>query len=879
MRPNWQNGAAASSRLPTGEWMGRLLMDNKLSNGSLSWKLAWTLATRELGTEMTHGFKGLRIFLICVFLGVATIAAVGSLSQSLTEGLKADGAKLLGGDVDLRLLHRPATEEQRHYLKSNSSGYSEIVKMRAMARPVDNRDKRAMVELKAVDSLYPLIGSLVTKPAGGLDTLLENRNGVWGAIVDANLLDRLNLSIGDTIKVGAATYQMRATVSGEPDRVANVFTFGPRLLVAAGSLEATELIQPGSQIRYHHRLLLDRGTNLENWKADLSDALPKAGWRVRAASEAAPGVRRFIERMTLFLSFVGLTVLLVGGLGITGAVKSYLNARLATVATLKCLGAPGALVFRIYLIQIILLGLLAIAAGLIIGGGVPIALFNILADQLPVQPVIGLYSEPLILAASFGLLSAVTFAIWPIAAACRVKPAELFRARISPIDVKPQKAYRLATIAGVVALAVLCILSANDRFFAYWFVGGSALTWLLLRGGAALVMRCARRMTPPANALWRLAQANLHRPGAATPGVVVSMGLGLSVLVAIALIEGNLKHQISERLPDRAPAFFFVDIQTDQVEAFDKAVTGINGTSGYQRVPTLRGRIVKIDGTAVEKASVDQNVQWAIRGDRALTFAADKHPQAKITKGDWWAPDYTGAPIISLDAGLAKGFGIDIGDTLTLNILGREITATIINLREIDWRSLRFDFAIIFAPGTLEGAPLTHIAAIEAGPAIEEAVEKAATDPFPNISAIRVRDALEAAGQILAGIGTAITGTAGLTILAGAVVLAGVIASEHQRRVYDAIVFKVLGATRRRILAVYLLEYGALGLLTGLISAAVGTLIGWAVVRFLMRAEWTFLGDVVAITITLCIIVILTAGLLSTWQALGQKAALHLRDD
>jgi putative ABC transport system permease protein len=351
------------------------------------------------------------------------------------------------------------------------------------------------------------------------------------------------------------------------------------------------------------------------------------------------------------------------------------------------------------------------------------------------------------------------------------------------------------------------------------------------------------------------------------------------VLVAIALIEGNLNRQISERLPEQAPAFFFVDIRPRQVAAFDAAVTGIDGTSGYQRVPTLRGRIVKINGTDVEDAAVDPHSQWAIRGDRALTFATDKPEQSKIVKGTWWPENYAGPPLISFDAGLAAGFGVGLGDTLTLNILGREITATIGNLRDIDWRSLRFDFAIIFAPGTLEGAPMTHIAAIEAPPDIEEAVEKAATDPFPNISAIRVRDALAAAGKMLAGIGAAITGTAGLTIIAGAVVLAGVIAAEHQRRVYDAVVFKVLGATRRRILAVYLLEYGMLGLLTGVIAAAIGSLTGWAVVRFLMQSDWVFLGDVVAITTTLCIIVILAAGLFSTWQALGQKAALHLRND
>jgi len=841
--------------------------------------LAWRLAKRELRSEFRDGVRGFRIFLICLFLGVATITAVGSLSQALNAGLTADGAKLLGGDIDLRLLHRPATPEHRTYLKTNSASYSEIIKMRAMARPVGQHDKRTMVELKAVDQAYPLIGTLVTEPATTLPDLLRIDNQVWGAVVDSNLLKRLGLDIGDNVRLGAATYQIRAIVLNEPDRVANVFTFGPRFLVSAASLADTKLIQPGSQIRYHHRLTLKPGARIKKWRQDLADTFPTAGWRVRTPHEAAPGVRRFIDRMTLFLSFVGLTVLLVGGLGITGAVQSYLNTRLATIATFKCLGASGDLIFKTYMLQVLVLGVVGVIAGIIFGALAPIGLLSLIGDQLPVRPVLGLFVMPLALAGGFGLLSAITFALWPIAAACEVKPTGLFRARIAPLEAIPKRRYRIAMVIGIILLALLCISSSNDQFFAYWFVGGSVLTLLALRGGATLIMRLAASIPSPANPLWRLAQANLHRPGATTPGIVVSMGMGLSVLVAIALIEGNMSRQISERLPERAPAFFFIDIQPRQVANFDNAVTGVSGTSGYQRVPTLRGRIVKINGTPVEKATVAQESQWAIRGDRALTFAGDKTVESRVTKGQWWPADYTGPPIISLDAGLAKGFGVSIGDTLTLNILGREITAKISNLREIDWRSLRFDFAIIFAPGTLEKAPLTHIAAIEATPSAERAVEKAATDPFPNISAIRVRDALEAASKLLAGIGAAITGTATLTIIAGAVVLAGVIASEHQRRVYDAVVFKVLGATRRRILGIYLLEYGFLGLLTGLIATAIGTLTGWAVIRFLMHTEWIFLGNVVVYTLVVCVVVIMVTGLLGTWRALGQKASVHLRID
>ncbi|MBT6093281.1 MAG: FtsX-like permease family protein [Rhodospirillaceae bacterium] len=843
----------------------------------------WRLALKLLRRELRGGLKGFYVFLASLFLGVAAIAGVGSIGASVTAGLKADGQKLLGGDVDLRLLHRDATPEQRQWLTDNTAQVSEIVKMRAMARPSNrplaSKSIRSLVELKAVDDQYPLAGQFVAKPNRPLPDLLSKQGESWGAVVDANLLTRLGIAIGDTIKVGDAHYQIRATVAQEPDRIVSLFSLGPRLLVARSSLAATKLIQPGSQIRYHTRALLPPSAAYTAWTDNLAEAFPKAGWRVRGADEAAPGVRRFMERMNLFLSFVGLTVLLVGGIGVAGTVSSFLATKNATIAMLKCIGAPGRLVFRLYMGQVLVLAALGVVLGCGVGGALPLAFAALAGDALPAKPIAAIYWQPLTLAAIFGLATAATFAIWPVARAREVPAAALFRDTVSPILARPRRTYILAAIGGVMLLAALTLWSSTDRYFAAWFVGGALATFGLLTLGARLVMHRARNYTGPAGAATRMALGNLYRPGAATLGVVLSLGLGLSVLAAITLIEGNLSAQIDQRLPERAPAFFFMDIQPHQVAAFDAAVTGIEGTGGYQRVPTLRGRIVKIDGVPVEKAEIAPGSRWAIRGDRALTYAATQRNDTKITKGEWWPSNYSGPPIISLDAGLAKGFAISVGDTLSVNILGREVTAKVASLREIDWRSLRFDFAIIFAPGTLDAAPQTHIAAIEAPSSQEDAVEAAATDAFPNISAIRVRDALEAAADMLAGIGGAIRGTAALTVLAGAIVLAGTLAAGRRRRIYESVVFKVLGATRRRLALVFMVEYGLLGLVTGTLAAGVGTLTAWAVVKFLMRMEWTFMPGTLAATLGVCVFVTLAVGFLGTWRALGASAAPFLRND
>lgn len=840
------------------------------------------LILRLMRREMRSGLRGFRVFLASLALGVAAIAGVGSIGASVSAGLQANAHGLLGGDIDLRLLHREFTPPQMAWLAERSVGLSQAVTMRAMARPTAGRDQRALVELKAVDRAYPLVGAFVAKPDKPLGELLapegEASSEVWGAVADGNLLSRLGLALGDTVKVGAAVFRIRGVVVTEPDRSASLFTFGPRLLVAKRALAATDLVKPGSQIRYHARVVLAPGASAADWRAQLSEAFPNAGWRIRGLDNAAPGVQRFIDRMTLFLSFVGLTVLLVGGLGVANTVDAYLQAKTATIATLKCLGASGATVFRLYMAQILTLAAIGTAIGVALGGGGGYA-FAVLAEgRMPVTPAPGWYPGPLSVAGAFGMGVAATFALWPIARARETPAAALFRDAVAPHTAPPRTTYAAAAVIGIILLGAFTVFTAHDRFFAIWFVAGAAMTMGLLRLGAFAVAWAARRLRAVGGPGVRLAVANLHRPGAATVSIMLSLGCGLAVLVAVGLIQGNLARQVSERLPERAPAFFFMDIQPHQAAAFDKAVNGVDGTGNYQRVPTLRGRIVKIAGTPVADRRIAPNAQWAVRGDRSLTYSAAKPETAIIVAGEWWDPAYAGPPAVSFDAGLAEGFGVGVGDTLTFNVLGREITATIQSLREIDWRSLRFDFAVIFAPGALEAAPHSHIAAIEASRGAEDAVEKAATDAFPNISAIRVRDALAAAANLLAGISAAVTGTAAITVAAGALVLSAAVAANRRRQERDSVIFKVLGATRRRLLGVFLLEYGALGLATSVVAAAVGTLAAWGIVRFLMDMQWVFLPTTVALTALACLAVTLAVGFAGTWRVLGQKSTPHLRN-
>ncbi|HSO42830.1 MAG TPA: FtsX-like permease family protein [Rhodospirillales bacterium] len=834
--------------------------------------LAWRLARREL----RGGLAGFRVFLASLALGVAAIAAVGTLSAAVIGGLKADARALLGGDVEIQLSQRPPDVAEAAWQREQAAKVSDVIEMRAMPRA---GDARALVELKAVDGAYPLVGRLDLSPAQPLDQALSRRDGTWGAVAEAALLAKLGIGIGERIRLGEAEVEVRAVVDREPDRVTNVISFGPRLMVAAGALADAGLVQPGSLYRHNTRALLPAGTDPGVWAAAAREAFPTAGWQIRDAAGAAPGVRRFVDRLGMFLTFAGLAALLIGGLGVANAVRHYLAGKAETIATLKCLGASGPLIVDIYLIQVLILTAAGILAGLILGTALPMAALGLLAERLPIPVDLGLSPQPLLVAAGMGLLTALTFALWPLGRARNVPAAGLFRGALEAGHGRPRLAYILAAGASGVALAVLTITTAHNPGFAGWFVAGAVLTLAILRGAAALLMALAARMPRPRQASLRLAITGLHRSDAPTPGVIVSLGAGLTVLVAIALIDSNTRAQIGERPPESVPAFFFIDIPSSQGEAFDALTAAVPGVGNVERVPSLRGRIVAIAGVPVDRAEIAADATWAVRGDRALTHSAMAPADAEIVEGSWWPEDYAGPPLLSLDADLARGFGVGLGDTITLNVLGREITAEIASLRQIDWRAVPFDFAMILSPATLAGAPHTQIAAVYAPKEAEAALERAVTDRFTNVTAIRTREALSAVTDLLDRIAWAVRAAAALTLVAGALVLAGAVAADRRRRTFEAVVFKVLGATRARIAGTYLVEYGVLGLVTAAIAAGLGTAVGWAVSVKVMDFAWSMRWDIVVTTVAICVVLSLAVGFAGTWRILGQKAAPYLRNE
>ena len=835
--------------------------------------LGWRLARREL----RGGLRGFGIFLACLSLGVAVIAGVGSLGAAIDAGLHGDARALLGGDLEFNLAQRPASDDERTFLAAQGT-LSQVTRLRAMAI-AETGGTRSLIELKAVDGAYPLYGSATLDPPQALDAALAQRDGAWGAVAAPALLDRLGLKLGDAIRIGNGRFVLRATLTHEPDGVSGIYELGPRVMIAADALASTGLVAPGALVAYAYRVKLPAGAEAQAVIAAAQRRFPEAGWRIRAFGDAAPNLQELLDRVTVFLTLVGLTTLLVGGVGIANAVESYLATKIDTIATLKCLGASRRLVFLVYLFQTLALAGVGILIGLIVGLAAPFAAVPFLPASLPVEVQAGFYPLPLLLAAAYGVLATLCFAVWPIGAACETRAASLFRNAAVPERARPALLPAAIAAGAALALLALALLTAPDRIVARWFILGAAAAIIVFRLAAAAMMRLAALTGRPRRPGLRLALANLHRPGAATAAIVASLGLGIAVLVAVTLVRGDLATELSESLPQRAPSFFFIDIQQSQIASFDTLLASLPGVSDVRQVPSLRGRITALNGVPVEKAFVGPDARWATSSERGLTYASSLPAGSTLVAGQWWAADYRGPPLVSFAADLARGMKLELGDTITINVLGRDVTATIANLRAIDWTSLNINFAIVLSPGTLDGAPQSFIATARAAPGNEAALERAVTDAYPNVSAIDVRDALATLGDIVAAIAAAVRITAAVTLAAGALVLAGAIAASHRRRVYDAVVLKVLGATRRQIAASFLIEYGLVGIAAALIACAIGTLAAYFLLTRIMHAPWNFFGGEVAATGIGAVVLTLAAGLAGTWRALGAKAAPFLRNE
>ncbi|TBW39969.1 FtsX-like permease family protein [Siculibacillus lacustris] len=848
---------------------------------------ALRFAARELRGNLRRGLRGFGIFVACLALGVAAIAGVSALGRSFDETLSRQGDVILGGDLALAINHTAATPEERAYLEAQGR-VSEVATLRAMARSGDGATT-ALVEVKAVDAAYPLVGRLTV--VGGDDgrTRLGVEAGADGplhrVLVEEAALDRLKVAVGDVVTVGTARLKIAGVIAEEPDRLSAGLGFGPRLMMTRDALDATGLLAPGSLVRWQSRLLFSDRRDVDGAIARVSagarSGFPQAGWEIRSRRDAAPGTKATIERFVQFLTLVGLTTLVIGGVGVANAVAAHLERRRSTIAIWKALGATGGFVAMVHGLEIGAIALVGIGLGLGIGALVPFVLAGPFGDALglALQPVLA--PAELAAAGLEGLLTAAMFVAAPLAAAVATRPAVLLRDGEPASDARARIwRWSLALVPGA-ALVALVLLSSPDRRITvpYLVVTAVALVGLRLAGEGLVLL--ARRLPRPPIFELRSAMAAIGRPGAPTASIVLSLGLGATLVAALVQIESGLTTAIARTLPGQAPSFFFLDVPARDADAFRGFLDGAATGARIEDVPMLRGRIVRLKGVPAEEAKVAESSRFVLAGDRGITFAARPPEGTTITAGNWWSETHAGPPQVSFDDETARGLGLGLGDAITVNVLGRDIEARVANLRHIEWDRLSINFFMVFSPDTFRGAPVTRLVTVAwpgGGSAEQErTLFRAVVERFPTITAIRVKDALAQVDALVRRSAQGISVVAGFALVAAVLVLGGALAARSEARIRDAAILTAIGATRRRLMSALAIEFALVAVVGGVFAGVVGTLAARWVVAGVMKLPFVAAPGLVAATLAAMAVLTIGLGLLSTRTALRARPAEVLR--
>ena len=831
--------------------------------------------------ELRSGLGGFYIFVACVALGVAVIAGVGALSDAMRAGFERQGMSLLGGDVTLARPHRRAEAPELAWMQARGR-VSETATLRAMARRLD-ASEQVLIELKGIDAAYPLVGNL--KLGAGLLPQAAILDGPVAA-VDPILLERLQLKLGDRMQLGKTEVVIRAVIDTEPDKISDRLTFGPRVFVSLGTLVETGLVEPGSLVRWRYALQLAADADaaaLVSFRDAAKSALPEAGFTIADRRDPSPQITRTLERLRQFLTLIGLTALLVGGVGVANAVATYIDRRRKVIATFKSVGASGRQIFVLHLVQVLAIAGLGVVIGLGVGLLLPPLLDVLLGDALPIRAEFAIRPMTLLVAAAYGLLVALLFTLWPLGRAEQVRAGVLFRDEVAPEKVTPSWPIIAATVATAAALVGLAMVTSESQKLAFYFcVGLAAILGVFLALGSGLTL-LARRLPRPRRPELALALGNLGAPGGLTRSVVLSLGSGLSLLVAVALVDAAIVDELDSRLPRNSPNFFVLDIPKTEIDGFTALVKQITPSAHVNQAPMLRGRMVRLGDRPVEQVKVAPEAQWVLTGDRGLTYASEVPEGSRVVKGSWWPKDYQGEALVSFEADLARLLGVGIGDQVTVNVLGRNITARIANLREVRWESLAINFVLVYSPNTLAGAPhnlLATIALPKSTPLAEEAaLARQIGKSYPAITAIRVKDAINSFNAVFTRIMKAVRAAGGVTLLAGALVLAGALATAQRRRIKQAVIVKVLGGTRAQIMRTHAIEYGLLATATAALAVLMGSIAAWAVLARVMEVPFIFSFGAVAQALGVALGLVALLGGLGTWRVLRTPPVPHLRSE
>lgn len=838
------------------------------------------VALRDLKGDL----RRFSILLACLALGVATIALVGSVGAALQSALTDNARLLLGGDLQARLSYRSATADELALF----DGLGEVTASIEVMGRAAKGDNTAFLALRGVDDTYPLVGTAEIDAADDRSLIdrLNLPDGRFGVVPDTLLLDRLGLSVGDSVTIGKAEFEITGTIRHLPDTLNANFQFGIPALLSNEGVLATGILGPGILARYSYSIVLRDG-DFATAAATIRREFPQAGWQVAAPDDATTELSRFFTIFSRFLIIVGLSSLLVGGVGVSSAISAYITDRQRSIATLKALGATSRRILVHFLTQVLLISVVGILLGLILGAILTLIALPLIANLVGLRLSIVIDLPSLATAAGFGLLTALAFGYLPLWRAQKLRPALLFRSAGSAVEgglrlsdyIRPQLWVPLLAAGG--AIYWLALITTKRADVVFWYTIGALIGFVLLRLAAFLLQAGLRRLPPLPNALWRNAVKSIHRPGAPAPIVVLSLGLGLALLLLIALIDANLRHQLDRESIPNAPSFAFIDLFDDEVQSLKDWSAARKDVESFEPVPMLRGLMTAINGTAIADRDPQPSPEMLalIADEIPITYSAQVPDYSTVGSGTWWPADYSGTPLVSVSSRYRDQLGVKLGDTLTFQVSGIDIVATIANFRDFVWRDGTVNFSFVFSPNAFADLPVSSLGLLKVTPGAERQVQKDLVAEFPDLVFLPTSEAVATFANILQSITTAVESIGGLAVLSGALVLAGALLAGRRQREADAVVMKVLGAQRGDIVRAYVIEYAVLGLLATALASALALVGTWAFVTHVLEIDVYVDAGLIALVAIGTVVLTVIVGTLATWSALSAKPATFLREE
>ena len=877
--------------------------------------------------ETRGAWRHFLYFFACIAIGVGALVGVSLFGTNVARAITKEARGLLGGDLEIRLTHPLSLAGQAvlQSLGERGMAFTHVSELVAMAARTTQESSvtqsTQIIELKAVEPTYPLYGAIRLDPAQSPDVLLhpdERRCGghsCFGALVQESLLIRMGLSVGDRLKIGQAMFLITGIVRTEPDRMANAFSLGPRVMIAQEGLQAAELIKPGSRVRERYLVKIPPGMPVEPLLSELRGRLAGDSARVSSYRSAQPQLRQFLDQLSRYLGLIGLTALFIGGLGVGTSIHAFLRDKLQTIAILKAVGADSAMVVSTYVVQAIFLGCIGSLAGILVGialqRGLPPLMAGLFVSDLLEQ--LGVSSElswssiwPIMKGAMLGLLSTLLFTLWPLLKIRDIQPGAVFRRDAGQTTVEPETpslrwwvkwglADRLnvGTAGGIIlGLCALSVWQAGSWSIGFLFLGALFLAIAVLFVCAQVFVRGLAWVPMPRVLSLRYAVGNVVRPGGQAAGIMVAIGIGVMVIVTVSLVEQALLHQVQENRPTDAPTFFFIDIQPDQAKEFVSLVDRQTGRARPELTPLVRSRLHAIDGhivTAEEGMEKDdkrtegkeeRGKQWYLTREYVLTFLEQLPKDNQLVKGAWWKPGQVlSTPQVSVEEEAAIHLGLAIGSIVEFDIQGATVSAEVSSIRKVEWGNFSTNFYMILSPGALEGAPFTYVGTVRVSPQEEVPLQQAVVASFPNVTAIHIGDVLDSFARVLDRLSLAIRALALFCLLAGGVVMAAALAATRYRRLYESVILKALGATRGLIARAFAIEYVLLGAVAGLIGLALGSVLSWAVLQYVFDLPWSIHPRVLGIGLLLTMLLTLIVGFASTYRILGQRPLAVLRHE